>query len=136
MPSTRSASLLSLHQNLLTGLQRPSEVRQQLEQSQMPVDDAPEDDAVRQTYNFAPGSHGLVYRADGPDPGNDSNGGKDHEHGVKAEQDDATVAAPAETHKDTKYKLQAMKWGEHAVFCWAVSATVATVLTGRASLQV
>ena len=28
----------------------------------MPVADAPDDDDVRETYNFAPGSHGLVYR--------------------------------------------------------------------------
>ncbi|KAF2110721.1 hypothetical protein BDV96DRAFT_500639 [Lophiotrema nucula] len=61
---------------------RPSEVRQQLQQSQMPVDEAPDDDAVRQSYNFAPGYHGLVYRA-----------------------------APVEGDVDTKYKLQAMKWG-------------------------
>ena len=33
----------------------------------MPVDDAPDDhdDSVRQSYNFAPGYRGLVYRADG-----------------------------------------------------------------------
>ncbi|KAF1352729.1 DUF159-domain-containing protein, partial [Lizonia empirigonia] len=61
---------------------RPSEVRQQLEQSQMAVEEAPNDDDVRQSYNFAPGYHGLVYRADGPD------------HAA-----------------DTKYKLQSMQWG-------------------------
>ncbi|KAF1957190.1 DUF159-domain-containing protein [Byssothecium circinans] len=61
---------------------RPSEVRQQLERSHMPVADAPEDDHIRHTYNFAPGYHGLVYRADAQ--GNADN---------------------------TKYKLQAMKWG-------------------------
>ncbi|KAF2659912.1 DUF159-domain-containing protein [Lophiostoma macrostomum CBS 122681] len=43
---------------------RPSEVRHQLEQLHMPVNEAPDDEGVRQTYNFAPGYHGLVYRAD------------------------------------------------------------------------
>ncbi|KAH9874729.1 hypothetical protein IAQ61_003919 [Plenodomus lingam] len=51
---------------------RPSEVCQQLEQSQMPVDEVPDDNDVRQSYNFAPGYHGLVYRADGPDSGGDT----------------------------------------------------------------
>ncbi|CAN9172677.1 unnamed protein product [Alternaria alternata] len=69
---------------------RPSEVRQQLEQSQMPVEEAPDDDSnVRQSYNFAPGYHGLVYRADGPETGD--------------QQEGAT--------EDTKYKLQSMQWG-------------------------
>lgn len=51
--------------SVLTCGQRPSEVRHQLEHAQMPVDDAPDDNSVRQSYNFAPGYHGLVYRADG-----------------------------------------------------------------------
>ena len=48
----------------------------------MPVEDVPNDDEVRQSYNFAPGYHGLVYRAEGP-----------------------------EGNQDTKYKLQSMQWG-------------------------
>jgi hypothetical protein len=66
----------------------------------MPVDDAPADDQVRQSYNFAPGYHGLVYRADGAD-----NGGQPEDQKVEAEtkQEGATG--------DTKYKLQAMQWG-------------------------
>ena len=38
----------------------------------MPVYEAPDDDgegAPRQSYNFAPGYHGIVYRADTPDWG-------------------------------------------------------------------
>ncbi|KAI4698699.1 hypothetical protein J4E81_005310 [Alternaria sp. BMP 2799] len=70
--------------------QRPSEVRQQLEQSQMPVEEAPDDDSnVRKSYNFAPGYHGLVYRADGPETGGQEEGATE----------------------DTKYKLQSMQWG-------------------------
>ncbi|KAF2036425.1 DUF159-domain-containing protein [Setomelanomma holmii] len=65
---------------------RPSEVRQQFEQSHMPVEEAPDDDDdVRQSYNFAPGYHGLIYRADG------------QEHGGAT--------------GDTRYKLQSMQWG-------------------------
>jgi hypothetical protein len=75
-------------------------VRQQLEQSQMPVEDAPDDDEVRQSYNFAPGYHGLVYRADGPDHGG-QHGGKEEES-TQVNKEGAT--------DDTKYKLQAMQW--------------------------
>ena len=56
----------------------------------MPVEEAPDDDSnVRQSYNFAPGYHGLVYRADGPE--------------TSDQQEGAT--------EDTKYKLQSMQWG-------------------------
>lgn len=67
----------------------------------MPVSDAPADegnDAPRQTYNFAPGYYGAVYRADTPDHG----------------------AGPAPVEKNRQdsygsekitYKLQSMKWG-------------------------
>lgn len=78
----------------------------------MPVEEAPDDDSVRQSYNFAPGYHGLVYRADGPDYGGsrveDKQEGDNQEQG-KTEK--ATVV-PADGRVDhTKYKLQAMKWG-------------------------
>jgi putative SOS response-associated peptidase YedK len=56
----------------------------------MPVEEAPDDDSnVRQSYNFAPGYHGLVYRADGPETGGQHEGATE----------------------DTKYKLQSMQWG-------------------------
>ncbi|KAJ9156480.1 YoqW [Pleurostoma richardsiae] len=52
---------------------RPSQVRRMLEQDDnLPVWEAPADegdDAPRQSYNFAPGYHGIVYRADVPDWG-------------------------------------------------------------------
>lgn len=52
---------------------RASYVRQQLQELNLRVDDAPADDEVRETYNFPPGAYGLVYRADVPDAGlNDS----------------------------------------------------------------
>ena len=63
----------------------------------MPVEQAPEDDDVRQSYNFAPGYHGLIYRADVPD--------------IK---DETSQNADVEAHpsEDVKYKLQAMQWGK------------------------
>jgi hypothetical protein len=85
----------------------------------MPVSDAPADDAVRQTYNFAPGTHGLVYRADGPDyTGDKSDGDEKHadeEQSSKTDKSDRVPEVPAEGHHDTKYKLQAMRWGESCV---------------------
>jgi hypothetical protein len=89
----------------LTDVQRPSEVRQQLERAQMPVQEAPGDDAVRQSYNFAPGYHGLVYRADGPE-----HGGQPEAREEPGKQGGAAVNKEGATG-DTKYKLQAMQWG-------------------------
>ncbi|KAJ8110437.1 hypothetical protein OPT61_g6723 [Boeremia exigua] len=76
---------------------RPSEVRQQLEHSQMPVEEAPNDDDVRQSYNFAPGYYGLVYRAEG----------RDDDVQKEAKQKGAEQLSV----KDIKYKLQSMQWG-------------------------
>lgn len=88
----------------------------------MPVDEAPDDDdnSVRESYNFAPGYHGLVYRADGPDHGGSKTSGeKDRadtlEQQPKTNKVDTTPAVPAEGHNDTKYKLQAMRWGESCI---------------------
>ena len=70
----------------------------------MPVADAPDDDDVRETYNFAPGNHGLVYRADVPDYGS----------GDRLHEDPTDQEGPStqnEDPKETRYKLQSMKWG-------------------------
>ncbi|KAK4126748.1 DUF159-domain-containing protein [Parathielavia appendiculata] len=99
---------------------RPSQIRQMLQDDDMPVDDAPADEgdgAPRQSYNFAPGYHGIVYRADVPGWGRastshantDTNASADdrdadHHHQLPTEEQDAP---PQETH----YKLQSMKWG-------------------------
>ena len=80
----------------------------------MPVEEAPEDDEVRQTYNFAPGYHGLVYRADVPDYGA---GNRHHEfqgnegQGDQVSLTDVPPGAQPEDPKETRYKLQSMKWG-------------------------
>jgi len=69
----------------------------------MPVDDPADldDDDSRQTYNFAPGNHGLVYRADVPDSG----------AGTQPEDKDKTATVDGAATHETRYKLQAMKWG-------------------------
>ena len=77
----------------------------------MPVADAPNDDEVRQTYNFAPGNHGLVYRADVPDYGG---GGRPIDNGRSPEHQNTSEGATStvlEEPKETIYKLQSMKWG-------------------------
>lgn len=76
----------------------------------MPVADAPDDDDVRETYNFAPGNHGLVYRADVPDYGS---GGRPH--GDQRPEDATNETDVPSTQRDDpqeiRYKLQSMKWG-------------------------
>ena len=79
----------------------------------MPVADAPEDDDVRQTYNFAPGNHGLVYRADVPDYGA---GARPQDDDSARNEDGNDKETPADRIQPNvpgkmKYKLQSMKWG-------------------------
>ena len=103
-------------------LQRAAFVRHQLQENDMPVYEAPEDDETRETFNFAPGYHGLVYRADVPDYGagnrrpDTSDAPEDTVEGDRGHQDEPTdkerVDAANESSGITKYKLQAMKWGE------------------------
>ncbi|KAI9758949.1 MAG: hypothetical protein M4579_002689 [Chaenotheca gracillima] len=96
---------------------RPSQVRTQLEDSGMPVEEAPEDEDTRQSYNVAPGYHELVYRADVPHWGagerkqrkGEEKTGEEEEHGSELEHADAKGADQEKS--ETKYKLQAMKWG-------------------------
>lgn len=76
----------------------------------MPVEDCPEDDDVRQSYNFAPGYHGLVYRADGSDRGG-RHEAKDGEEESNIKKEDTTEATTDDGTGNTKYKLQSMQWG-------------------------
>ncbi|KAF5682809.1 DUF159 domain-containing protein, partial [Fusarium denticulatum] len=86
---------------------RPSQIRQILEEDGLEIDDAPEDTgdgAPRSSYNFAPGYHGVVYRAST----SDHNNTREDEQGEK--QNDATQD-PKDPKDYIKYKLQSMKWG-------------------------
>ncbi|APA07598.1 hypothetical protein sscle_03g023680 [Sclerotinia sclerotiorum 1980 UF-70] len=95
---------------------RPSEVRQYLENENMPVWKAPDDEGVgapRQSYNFAPGYDGIVYRADVPDWGA---GPRQHkEAGADGTEERATESEAIEQEEHAneaiRYKLQSMKWG-------------------------
>lgn len=99
-----------------------------LQDDDMPVHDAPANDgdgAPRQSYNFCPGYHGIVYRADVPDwgagPRHAVKSAKDAKASAGGEtedglHDDAAAAATAtataaKAHGETHYKLQSMKWG-------------------------
>lgn len=87
---------------------RPSVVRQRLANENMPSEEAPddEDDRIRQSYNFAPGYHGLIYRANTADRGA---GSDDHLESQDAGHEQPRVDGLAT--KETKYKLQAARWG-------------------------
>lgn len=101
---------------------RPSQVRQRLNDQNMPADEAPDDDneRVRQSYNFAPGYHGLIYRADTPDSGagshNDDTNKRDDETSEPSPKRAKTSHSTSHSvdglaTAETKYKLQAAKWG-------------------------
>ncbi|KAM0542030.1 hypothetical protein ACHAPJ_013005, partial [Fusarium lateritium] len=86
---------------------RPSQIRQMLEDDGLEIDDTPHDDgddAPRNSYNFAPGYHGIVYRADTPDQGAGSQ--DKHQENQKTNAQSSTKA-----EKHVQYKLQSMKWG-------------------------
>ena len=75
----------------------------------------PRDDEARQSYNFAPGYYGLVYRADVPDYG----AGTVHtDHSAKhsSEESPPGTQKSSEEHREgdsqPQYRLQAMKWGK------------------------
>lgn len=94
-------------------------VRQRLEQQGMQVNDAPGDDEVRETYNFAPGYNGVVYCAD---PRERNHGARENEGNETAtekaqeeirEQEDEYIIQYRGLGNEsaTKYKLQSMRWG-------------------------
>ncbi|CEJ92200.1 hypothetical protein VHEMI07866 [[Torrubiella] hemipterigena] len=85
---------------------RPSDVRQMLEDDDMPVGESPGDDtgaSPRSTYNFAPGYFGLVYRA------NDSGSQSDAKESTGST--DSLTTGPQDNTRTTSYKMQSMKWG-------------------------
>jgi hypothetical protein len=69
-----------------------------LQDDDMPVDDAPADEgdgAPRQSYNFAPGYHGVVYRADVPDRGAGTGAGATRRSADDGENADAATGGIA-----------------------------------------
>jgi putative SOS response-associated peptidase YedK len=99
---SRHCECSSLCWECLLTAQRASFVRHQLQQQGLPVDEAPEDDEARETYNFPPGAYGLVYRADVPD------------NGVPNEdepRDDSTGDLQSSQPEQYNYQIKTMKWG-------------------------
>ncbi|KAM3425001.1 hypothetical protein BST61_g6971 [Cercospora zeina] len=91
----------------------PSRVRRHLAEQNMLVDDAPPDDdqRLRQSYNFAPGYHGLIYRADTAARNNGA-GDDNGEKGQTSSEASPDETSPSQTAaQGTTYKLQAAKWG-------------------------
>lgn len=81
----------------------------------MQVDEVPDDDEVRETYNFAPGNIGAVYRADIPEkhrsgPGEETGEAQASEHSETHDKSDKTVEQAVDKTKP-RYKIQSMKWG-------------------------
>ena len=102
----------------LTCPKRAAFVRHQIQQHGLQVDEAPDDDAVRETFNFAPGSYGLVYRAQVADNGypvpEDGAHNQTSNVGQPAgEEQQAQDKSPksARARYKYKYELKAMKWG-------------------------
>jgi putative SOS response-associated peptidase YedK len=93
---------------------RASYVRYQLQQQGMQVDDAPNDDEARETYNFPPGAYGLVYRADVPDRGVQNDDAPSSSAPAEETQDTEAPpsSAPASSQPKTyNYQIKVMKWG-------------------------
>jgi putative SOS response-associated peptidase YedK len=91
-----------------------SQVRQRfVEEEHLAVDDVEDDDRTRQSYNFAPGYHGLVYRAAVADHGNGEQAA-DVERGTSPQESGAVYVSSSSkegTTTEVRYKLQSMKWG-------------------------
>ncbi|KAJ5172966.1 hypothetical protein N7492_005559 [Penicillium capsulatum] len=90
-------------------------VRQHLQDRGMQVDEAPEDDQIRETYNFAPGNFGAVYRAEipehkAPDAGKEATEIQHPEETGLQDQHEEIRSKPS-AKAPTKYKIQSMKWG-------------------------
>ncbi|KAH1551474.1 hypothetical protein KXX57_008606 [Aspergillus fumigatus] len=87
-------------------------VRRRLQEQGMQIDEVPEDDEVRETYNFAPGYNGAVYRADVSDRGFVDDA---QEQGTTDDPQERSPEAvnSVEKYHDRKwrYKIQSMRWG-------------------------
>ena len=88
-------------------------MRAYLEAEGMLAYEAPDDEddhGPRQSYNFAPGYNGIVYRADTPDWGAGPWNHRQEEEEAPGEPQ--TVEKTQVDSHETRYKLQTMKWGE------------------------
>lgn len=124
LPDPNSPNATSFTNSSLTSRkQRPSQVREYLEERDLPVADAPGDeaaDAPRRSYNLAPGQYGAVYRADVPDRGArpeephappQATGQTEEPTGPKEPSPPSADVTTEKAKAQADYKLQAMKWG-------------------------
>lgn len=97
-------------------------MRQRLADVGMEADETPPDDdqRLRQTHNFAPSYHGLIYRANTShsDEGHNEEAGEDgpadgepSPKKAKLSQTASSASVDGRATQQTKYKLQAAKWG-------------------------
>ncbi|GFF25264.1 uncharacterized protein YMR114C [Aspergillus udagawae] len=87
-------------------------VRRRLQEQGMQVDEVPEDDEVRETYNFAPGSNGAVYRADVSDRGFVDDAQEQDTTDHPQEPSSEAVDSVEQDHdRKWRYKIQSMRWG-------------------------
>ncbi|CAG8027442.1 unnamed protein product [Penicillium salamii] len=106
---------LHLYISHTDGLQRLAYVQQRLQEQGMQVDETPDDDTVRETYNFAPGNFGAVYRAEGlakeRDQGGQEADADNEDHSLEKSNGDQTKGETPSNSPVVRYKLQSMKWG-------------------------
>ncbi|RAL01143.1 SOS response-associated peptidase [Aspergillus ibericus CBS 121593] len=78
-------------------------IRNRLQEQGMEVEEAPDDDEVRETYNFAPGNNGAVYLADTPT--------ENHPDNRQRQPSPTDQVASEKNAVHPHYKLQSMRWG-------------------------
>jgi hypothetical protein len=97
---------------------RAAFVRHQFAQHNMLVDEMEDEDEARETFNFAPGYYGLVYRADFADGRARAASLNDDMQWEGGHVEDNSQSTPSQadekehdSHPGIKYKIQSMKWG-------------------------
>ncbi|KAK1142561.1 hypothetical protein N8T08_007536 [Aspergillus melleus] len=94
-------------------------IRNRMQEQGIQVDDAPPDDSIRETYNFAPGYNGAIYRADSPNeerhqhqqPSNTIPNFPENEQVPSPANGLSKPNSPNNPNANAHYKLQSMKWG-------------------------
>ncbi|PYI28287.1 DUF159 domain protein [Aspergillus indologenus CBS 114.80] len=97
-------------------------VQRRLQEQGMPVDEVPDDDEVRETYNFAPGNNGAVYRVEAASTGAAEHEQQQHQPPENDDNDNPTYPQqdPTATTQPSgdenvsnrpRYKIQSMRWG-------------------------
>ncbi|KAH8434921.1 SOS response-associated peptidase [Aspergillus melleus] len=95
-------------------------IRNRMQEQGLQVDDAPPDDSIRETYNFAPGYNGAIYRADSPNEeqhhrhqqlSNTNPSSPENEQEPRPVNDIPKSNSSNNASANPHYKLQSMKWG-------------------------